>query len=473
MTSIRTAVGREGAAEAARGTPAERRLEHLYEISKLLAGFEDVDQTFESALSIVSKTLPLRTAVLIEADSGRSRMVVWRSEGQSAEEQRAVADHVEAAYSYLIGAGSTEAMDIVERAGKIALPPPAETDAQLRKRFIAIPLVVPKCLPFGALALEGARIFDEADLMFVNTITNQLAMALDRKRAWQEDISRRERAEERQTYAEAMGAEAERARALAESLREKYEALAAENATLYQRAQQAVRVREEILAIVSHDLRNPLGTILFTTAAMAKRSVPEERRRGLPLAVGRIKRAADRMLHLIEDLLDFANIETGRLAITLAPEDPGALIDETLASFESAAQEKHLLLTATVAPGLPPISCDRDRILQVLSNLVGNATKATPEGGHITLRVDARGDEVLFSVSDDGPGIAEPDLAHLFERYWRSGEARYKGSGLGLAIAKGVVTAHGGRIWVQSEPARGATFLFTVPAAKGGPPREE
>ena len=122
-------------------------------------------------------------------------------------------------------------------------------------------------------------------------------------------------------------------------------------------------------------------------------------------------------------------------------------------------------MTADVEPHLPKVYCDRDRILQVLSNLVGNATKATAEGGHITLRVEARGHELLFAVSDDGPGISEEDVKHLFERYWRSGEAEYKGTGLGLAIARGIVSAHGGRIWVESELGHGATFLFTVPAA--------
>jgi signal transduction histidine kinase len=125
-------------------------------------------------------------------------------------------------------------------------------------------------------------------------------------------------------------------------------------------------------------------------------------------------------------------------------------------------------LTANVEPLLPKFDGDRDRILQVLSNLVGNATKVTAEGGHITLRVEARGHDLLFSVSDDGPGISEENGKFLFERYWRGVDATYKGTGLGLAIARGIVNAHGGRIWVESEPGRGATFLFTIPAADAG-----
>ena len=447
--------------------PAQQRLEHLYEISKLFASFETIDQTFEPALGIVAKALPLRSAVLIEEETDGFKMVIWRAEGQTAEEQRAVKARVEVAYRYLVGARSTESLDLREIAGKTALPRAMETGARFDTRSIVIPLVVPNGPTFGALGLEGARTrLDETDLMFVNTITNLLAMALDRKRAWQADIVRRKNAEQARIYADEMRAEAERQRACAEGLLDKFEALAADNATLYRQEQQAVRVREQILAIVSHDLRNPLGTILLTTAVLGRRPVQEERRRGLPTALERIKRAAQRMQRLIEDLLDFASIETGRLAINRELHDPGGIIDETLASFENLAQENHLLLTADVNPHLPQISCDRDRILQVLSNLVGNAAKVAAAGGHITLRVEARDREVLFSVTDDGPGIGEDDLKHLFERYWRSDEVHYKGTGLGLAIAAGLVAAHGGRIWAQSRLGEGATFWFCVPSVE-------
>jgi len=445
---------------------AQQRLQHLYEISKLFASFENIEQTFEPALGIVAKALPLRSAVLIERETDGAKMVVWRSEGQTAEQQRAVKAHVEVAYRYLVGAGATESLDLRELAGETALPRPMETEERPGKRSIVIPLVVPNGPPFGALALEGARSLDETDLMFANAISNQLAMALDRKRAWQVDISRREHAERSRTYAEEMKAEAERQRACAEGLLEKFEALAAANATLYRQEQQALRAREQILAIVSHDLRNPLGTILLTTAVLGKRSVPEERRRGLPLALERIKRAAHRMQRLIEDLLDFASIETGNLAITCELADPAGILDETLASFEHTAEEGHLLLTAEIEPYLSQISCDRDRILQVLSNLVGNAAQVTGAGGHITLRVEARERELVFSVADDGPGIREDDLKHLFERYWRGDDVEYKGTGLGLAIAAGIVLAHGGRIWAQSQLGHGATFCFSVPTVE-------
>jgi signal transduction histidine kinase len=397
-------------------SPDPRRLEDLYEISKLFATFENVEQTFAPALDIVARTLPLRSAILMEAEAGRAKMNVWHSGGP--EPARAVREHAQAAYAYFVEAAPADSIDL-----------------GAQPLFIVLPLVVAHRPPFGVLQLEGTEALDKTDLIFVNAIANQLAIALDRDRAWRRDITQRERAE----------------------------ALAAENARLLEEAQHAVLLREQILAIVSHDLKNPLGAILMTADALAKKG-------DLAQAVPRIRRAAKRMQRLIEDLLDFASIEAGRLAMTRQPEDPDSIIQEALTTFEGVAQEAGLKLTADVEPHLPAVYCDRGRILQVLANLVGNAIKVTPEGGHVTLRVGTRDNDLLFAVSDDGPGIGEEDAKHLFERYWRSGAARYEGTGLGLAIVSGIVIAHGGRTWVESELGRGATFLFTVPTPEGVPP---
>jgi signal transduction histidine kinase len=442
-----------------------QRLEHLYEIGKLFASFETVEQTFDSALGIAARTLPLRSAILIQTQDGRSQMIVWGSEDQDSEQMRGVKEHLEKTYASLVGATSTGSFPRSVQAGLTALARPAGTLANLGRPFIVIPLVVAHRPPFGALQLEGAQPFDEADLMFVNAVANQLAIALDRDRVRRQDITRRELAEEERTQAEASGAHSERGRILAEGARTKYEALAVENARLYTQAQRAVRVREQILAIVSHDLRNPVGTILMATTLLAQPEEPGEVREELSRSVGRIRRAAETMRRLIDDLLDFASIEAGSLAIRRQAHDPGLLIQETLAGFEDVATSRGLEITATAGPQLSKLDGDRDRILQVLSNLVGNATKVTAQGGHIALRVEARGRDLLFAVSDDGPGIGEENVKYLFERYWRGVDAAYKGTGLGLAIAKGIVNAHGGQIWVESELGHGATFLFTIPAA--------
>jgi signal transduction histidine kinase len=440
---------------------ADLRLAQLYEISKLFVSFENVQQSFDPALGIVNETLPLRSAVLIEAEGRRTEMVVWASEGQDAEQLQAVKHNAETAYAYLAGTASRKA-EVIERAGRTRLPRQPVIEGDLAKRFIVIPLVVARRPPFGALQLEAAGPLDKSDLMFVNAIGNQLAITLDRDRVRRSDIARREHAEEERGRAEVRGAAAEKERAIAENLREKYEALAVENARLYEQAQKAVQVREQILAIVSHDLKNPLNTILMTVALLTKAADDPE---VLPRTVGRIQRAAVRMLRLIGDLLDFASIQAGRLAIKRDLQEPGPILQEALANFEILAQEKQLGLTAEIGPSLPKVYCDRDRLLQVLSNLLGNATKVTSEGGHVVLRVEDRVHEVLFSVLDDGPGISKEDTKHLFERYWRSGEAQYKGTGLGLAIAQGIVLAHGGRIWAESDLGRGARFFFTVPAS--------
>jgi signal transduction histidine kinase len=417
----------------------DKRLEQLLAISKLFASFENVAQTFDPVLDIVAQTLPLRSAILIEAHDGDSQMFISPSPGQSAEHIQAVKRHAVTAYKYLTGI--TSDTSLTEQAGMTTPPPQPDTEVgpeeNLAARLIVIPLVVAHRPPFGVLQLEGARSLDKADLIFVNAIANQLAIALDRDHAWRLDISRRQNAE----------------------------AMAAENARLYQEAQRAVGVRAQILAVVSHDLRNPLGAILLTMDGLQS-NPPDERRHQLPQAITRIRRASERMLRLIDDLLDVASIEAGRLAIERGAHDAGLILQEALGSFESIAKEKRLRMTAEVQPNLPQAFCDRDRILQVVSNLVGNATKVTAEGGQVTLRVEARERELLFSVADDGPGIGEEDLKHLFESYWRSHEVGYKGTGLGLAIARGIVDAHGGRIWPESTLGRGATFRFTIPIAE-------
>ncbi len=230
-------------------------------------------------------------------------------------------------------------------------------------------------------------------------------------------------------------------------------------------AQRAVRAREELLAVVSHDLRNALNTILLGARAAERRASA-----GTDAALSRnvdvIARAADRMSRLIRDLLDSAKIEAEGLSLRPQPESVRALVGDAREAARPLAEQKDVRLEADVAPALPPVRCDRERVLQVLSNLLGNAVKFTPQAGRVAVRAVGRhGASVLFAVEDTGPGIAPDVLPRIFERRWRADPTSPEGSGLGLYIAKGIVEAHGGRMWAESRVGEGSRFLFTLPVA--------
>jgi len=239
-------------------------------------------------------------------------------------------------------------------------------------------------------------------------------------------------------------------------------ALAVDNLYLYQDARQAVRARDEVLAVVSHDLRNLLNPLAMSAARMLAAAPPEGRR---PLEA--MRRSVDQMDRLIRDLLDVARLDEGRLVLERERLAPGALIEEVVESHRPLADHKSLRLEAEVAPEIPEVDADRDRLLRVLANLVANALKFTPAGGRIVVGAErfAAGREVRFYVADTGPGIAEEDLPHLFVPFWQAAPQSKGGSGLGLSIAKRIVEAHGGSVWVDSPPGEGSVFSFTLAAA--------
>jgi signal transduction histidine kinase len=179
-----------------------------------------------------------------------------------------------------------------------------------------------------------------------------------------------------------------------------------------------------------------------------------------------IEHITGRMEHLIGSMLDAATIEAGRFTISKATFSVDQIVHEALEMFENLAASKRIHLERVAGEAGLVIDADRERALQVISNLVGNALKFTPQGGHVTVSAEHHGDLVLFSVSDTGCGIASQDIPRVFDRYWKQETRGQKGTGLGLFIAKGIVDAHGGRIWVESEPGHGATFRFSLPAAE-------
>jgi signal transduction histidine kinase len=226
-------------------------------------------------------------------------------------------------------------------------------------------------------------------------------------------------------------------------------------------AEQAARARDEVLAIVSHDLRNPLNLVL-TGSSFVLDAAPELQPR-VRAQVELVQRAAGQMHRLIGDLLDVSRVEAGLLRMEQRPEPVEPLVREACQLHEHPAREKRVAICCEFAPGLPRIQVDRGRILQVFDNLLGNALKFTPEGGEVTIRAYPQKSVVRFAISDTGPGIAAADLPHVFDRFWQARQSRDGGAGLGLAIARSIVTAHGGEMWVESEEGRGSTFLFTLP----------
>jgi PAS domain S-box-containing protein len=228
-------------------------------------------------------------------------------------------------------------------------------------------------------------------------------------------------------------------------------------------AEHATRARDDILAIVAHDLRNPMQTIL-TAATMIKLRGKDEDSRNHNVSL--IQRSIKEMERQISDLLDVARIEGGSLAIRQERVDVRALISETLELFGPQAHEKEIKITGEIPANLQALSGDRDRLVQVLSNLIGNALKFTTAGGRISLRAGALEGAVQISVEDSGTGISAAHLPHVFDRYWQVDRLSRNGAGLGLPICKGIVEAHGGRIWVESAVGRGTTFHFTVPCAE-------
>ena len=245
-------------------------------------------------------------------------------------------------------------------------------------------------------------------------------------------------------------------------------ALALDNARLYQEAQAAVRSRDKVMAIVSHDLRNPLNAIALNLSLLT-RPFGEERE-GTDRRKGRsqlesIRRSVQRVSRMVEDLLAASTIQAGHFSVRAAPESCDVLLADLMQTLEPMAAEQGTTLQADFAPGLPQVSCDRDRVLQVFGNLCGNAMHVTPRGGVIRVQAMRDGHFVCFRVSDTGPGIPAAQLPAVFDRYWQAAPGSSSGVGLGLFIVKGIVEAHGGKVWAESPAGEGASFFFTLPVA--------
>lgn len=237
-------------------------------------------------------------------------------------------------------------------------------------------------------------------------------------------------------------------------------AAAIENARLYREAQRAVRSRDDLLAVVAHELNSPLTSVALKASMLLDKQLDRAARIPHLQSIGR---NAARMQRLIGDLMDVSSLEAGHLAMERREHGVRELLRDACDALQPQAEAGGLTLEL-----LPPerdliVACDRGRMLQVLINLVGNAIKFTPRGGCVTIGAECCADKIRFEVADTGPGMLPGQVEHAFERFWQANEASHKGAGLGLYIARSLVEAQGGKIWVESEAGAGARFYVTMP----------
>ncbi len=242
-------------------------------------------------------------------------------------------------------------------------------------------------------------------------------------------------------------------------------AISIRRASMLERLERSLQAREELQRVLAHDLRNPINTI-----AMAASSLRHTVRLGPTDArlLEMIERSTTRMNRLIQDLMDQAVIERhGELPLNPKEHPAHNLAEEVCELTRIQAKAKTVEVQCNIE-GNATVWVDRDRLLQVLTNLIDNAIKFTPPGGTVTVRSEIGYNEVRFSVSDTGPGIPEPHRDRIFEPYWQAPRTAHLGAGLGLSIAKQIVEQHGGKIWVESAEGQGSTFVFTIPASTNG-----
>ncbi|HEX9161453.1 MAG TPA: PAS domain S-box protein [Thermoanaerobaculia bacterium] len=274
--------------------------------------------------------------------------------------------------------------------------------------------------PLGALVLlnsrQSGRVFRDADVVRARTLGDLTSLALRRVRLLEQEREAKEKAET------------------------------------------AVRVRDETLGIVSHDLRNPLTKIALSADLLVEAQPREQRD-----LIETIRIAARQMERLIEDLLDVARLEAGRFSVDMKITAAEPVVRDACASNQPIAEQKQQNIVCDVAADLGEICADRDRLIQVFSNLLGNAMKFTPQHGTITISGRPEERHVVFQVIDSGPGLPDADLKNVFRPYWQAKKTAHMGAGLGLAIVSGIVEAHGGHVWAENVRGGGAVFTFTIP----------
>lgn len=228
--------------------------------------------------------------------------------------------------------------------------------------------------------------------------------------------------------------------------------------------------RKEAVETVAHDLKNPLSSMSLRMELLRRKLTQDAP--ALTSEIEKLQRVSDSMSRLIQDFLDHAKIEAGKLLLVHTHCDPNAILKEILETLQPLAQAKQIELVISPTGELPSIQCDYDRIVQALENLVGNSIKFTPAGGTITLQAVRNNQQLVFSVSDTGPGIPQEKLKNIFDRYWQDESAARQGTGLGLAIVSGIAKAHGGNVFAESRLGKGTSVHLWIPIWQGAKEEE-
>ena len=414
---------RETAARQA-AEAAEHRVAFLASASEILHSSLNYEGTFEALLRLIVPELALFAAIDIMENSGRIRrlhVVHGDPAMQPIADQLRAYPRDQARYltRHAIASGQPELTDHVT---DDLLSAAAEDEAHfrlLRALGMACYMVVPlraREQTLGALLLArdaGGAAYVDADLELASELARRAASALD-------------------------------------------------NARLYERAQRAIRARDDVLGVVSHDLRTPLSVIsMCVSSVLADEANDADRTREAMHTVHQSVEWAQRLIH---DLLDVAAIEAGGLSLTRRLEDPVLLVSREVHLLRPLADERSVTMRTELPEHLPLVYVDADRLMQALGNLIGNALKFTPSGS--TIRVGAVEDTggVRFYVTDSGPGVPEEDLTRIFDRFWTARRtSRTRGTGMGLAIVRGIAEAHDGRAWAERNTDQGATFFVFIP----------
>jgi signal transduction histidine kinase len=229
-------------------------------------------------------------------------------------------------------------------------------------------------------------------------------------------------------------------------------------------------MKNDFISMVSHELRTPLMAMKGAADNLID-GIMGELKPSQKESLGIVERNIDRLGRLISDLLDISRIEAGKIQLNKQPVDLMFIINDVLRLFQPVAKERSLELTASFAAGLPSVDVDADKVTQVITNLVGNAVKFTPDGGRISVVASRQPDSIRVDIIDTGLGILRQDLEKIFDKFYqvtrRDGQEVPKGTGLGLPISKGIIEKHGGKIWTESELGKGSKFSFTLPLKKG------